>query len=394
MTKTVVGLTLIGIVAALLVQFRAIIGPLILAFILTYLLYPVAAFLSRVTRLSWRASVSLIYLVVIILYLGLITAAGVTIVQQLQSLYTFVNKRVTELPDLAKTLSTQVYQFGPFQFSLAQFDLEALFRQLLASLQPLLGRMGTLLSGLATSVAVTLGWSFFVLIISYFILADANRLSGQVISIDIPGYEYDIRRLSLELRKIWNAYLRGQLIIILLVILAYSILMFILGIRFAVGIAILAGLARFVPYVGPLITAIITFLVALFQEGNYFDLQSYQYAILVVAAAFILDQIFDNMVSPRILGDALGVHPAAVLIAAIVAASLIGVIGLVLAAPVLASLRLLIRYLIRKLFDLNPWPEPETREATYPLKIPWARWKRRVRTWVNYLRSHIRFYGK
>jgi predicted PurR-regulated permease PerM len=386
LTKTVVGLTLIGIVAALLVQFRAIIGPLILAFILTYLLYPVAASLSRLTRLSWRASVSLIYLLVIILYLGLITAAGVTIIQQLQSLYTFINQRLTDLPTLAKTLSTQVYQFGPFQFSLAQFDLEALIRQLLSTIQPLLGRMGALLSGLATSVAVTLGRSFFVLIISYFILADANRFSSQTISIEAPGYEYDIRRLSLELRKIWNAYLRGQLIIILLVILAYSVLMVILGVRFAVGIAILAGLARFVPYVGPLATAIVTFLVALFQGGNYFGLQPYQYAILVVAAAFILDQVFDNMVSPRILGDALGVHPAAVLIGAIVAANLIGVIGLVLAAPVLASLRLLLRYLIRKMFDLNPWPEAETRGEAYPLDIPWKRWMRRLKLWVNRMR--------
>jgi predicted PurR-regulated permease PerM len=381
MTKMVIGLTVIAIFAALVVQFRSIIGPLLLAFILTYLLYPVTALLSRVSRLSWRASVNLIYLLVIVLYLGSITLAGLTVVQQLQSLINFVRGAVTDLPNLAQNLSTQVYLFGPFQFSLGQFDLETLSRQLISIVQPLLGRMGGLISGLAASAAVTLGWSFFVLLISYFILADAGRFPDQMLNVEIPGYEEDIRRLGHELRKIWNAYLRGQLLIILLVILLVTALMLILGVRFAVGIAILAGLARFVPYVGPLTTTIVTFLVALFQGENYFGLVPYQYAILVVVSAFVLDQIFDNLVSPRLLGQALGVHPAGVLIAAIIAANLIGIIGLVLAAPVLATLGLLGRYIARKMLDLDPWPEPEARPPTGFQEIPWSRWLKRVRAW-------------
>jgi predicted PurR-regulated permease PerM len=57
----VVGITFIAIIAAMVIQFRGIIGPLLLAFILTYLLYPVAEFLSRISRISWRASVNLIF---------------------------------------------------------------------------------------------------------------------------------------------------------------------------------------------------------------------------------------------------------------------------------------------------------------------------------------------
>lgn len=381
MTKMVVGLTFIGIVAALVVQFRGIIGPLLLAFILTYLLYPVAGSLSRISHLSWRASVNLIFLLVVVIYLGMITLTGLTVVQQLQSLINFVRTAVTDLPTLAENLSTQVYQFGPFQFSLAQFDLEEISRQLISIIQPLLGRMGSLISSFAASAASVLGWSFFVLLVSYFILADAGRVPDQLVHIEIPGYDADVRRLSLELRRIWNAYLRGQLIIILMVIIAYTILMLILGVHFAIGIAILSGLARFVPYVGPLTTAVVTFLVALFQGENYFGLLPYQYAILVVVAAFVLDQIFDNMVSPRMLGEALGIHPAAVLVAAIIAANLLGIIGLVLTAPVLATLRLMTRYLARKMFDLDPWPEHPPRPAATPYELPLARWLKRLRAW-------------
>jgi predicted PurR-regulated permease PerM len=365
------------------IQFRAIIGPLLLAFILTYLLYPVASLLSRVSRLSWRASVGLIFLLAVVIYLGLITLLGLTVVQQITSLVNIVRGAVTDLPALAEDLSTQVYQIGPFQINLAQFDLATLSRQVLSTIQPLLGRLGTLVSTFAASAASTLGWSFFVLLISYFILADASRFPDELVHVEIPGYDEDIRRLGLELRKIWNAYLRGQLIIILLVVIAYTILMVILGVKFAIGIAILSGLARFVPYVGPLTTAVVTFLVALFQGDNYFGLLPYQYAILVVVAAFVLDQVFDNMVSPRMLGEALGVHPAAVLIAAIIAANLIGIIGLVLAAPVLATMRLMSRYIARKMFDQDPWPEPPPRPEAIQIEAPLLRLARRLRAWVR-----------
>lgn len=106
LTKLVVGLTFIAIIAALLVQFRSIVGPILLAFILAYLLYPVAAMLSKVSRLSWRASVNLIFLLVVVIYLGLITLTGFTVVQQLQSLIDFVRRAVTDLPSLAERLST------------------------------------------------------------------------------------------------------------------------------------------------------------------------------------------------------------------------------------------------------------------------------------------------
>jgi len=380
-TKMVVGLTFIAVIAALVIQFRGIIGPLLLAFILTFLLHPVAGALSRVSHLSWRASVNLIFLLVVVIYLGTITLTGLTVVQQLQSLINFVRNAVTDLPNLAENLSTQVYKIGPFEFSLAQFDLEALSQQLISIVQPLLGRMGSLISSFATSAASVLAWSMFVLLITYFILADAGGLQGRLVRIEIPGYEADIRRLILELRRIWNAYLRGQLIIILLVIIAYTILMLILGVHFALGIAILSGLARFVPYVGPLTTAVVTFLVALFQGDNYFGLLPYQYAILVVALAFTLDQVFDNIVQPRILGEALGIHPAAVLVAAIIAANLLGIIGLVLTAPVLATLRLLTLYLARKLFDLDIWPEPVSRPVVTSYELPLVRWLRRLRAW-------------
>ncbi|MFZ5810113.1 MAG: AI-2E family transporter [Chloroflexota bacterium] len=384
-TKLVVGLSFVALLAALLIKFRNLIGPVVLAFILSYLFYPLVSWLSKTLKISWRTAVSFIYLVVFVLVAGFFTLTGLAIVQQLQSLLGFIQNNVKNLPDLVAQYSQQSYEFGPFRFNLAQYDLQALTSQLLSSIQPLLGRAGSLISSLAASAAVTVGWGLFVLIISYFLLADAGRVSGELVHIDIPGYQGDVERLGKELRNIWNAFLRGQLLIIGMVILVYSILMAILGVRFAIGIAILAGVGRLVPYIGPLALWITTILVTYFQGSNYFGLEPLQYALLVVALAFITDQIFDNIINPRFMGQALGVHPAAVLIAAIIAANLIGLIGLILAAPSVATLKLLGSYIFRKMLDLDPWPAIETQ-----LVVPRPTWQEQWQKYRTFLRNRLR----
>jgi predicted PurR-regulated permease PerM len=207
------------------------------------------------------------------------------------------------------------------------------------------------------------------LIISYFILADTGKVPNILNYIDIPGYSQDIQKMSKALGRSWNAFLRGQLTIVILVIISYSILLSILGVRYGIAIAILAGLARFVPYVGPLITYIVMGLVTLFQGGNYFNLQPIYYTALCIGLSILLDQIYDNLVSPRIMGRSLGVHPAAVLVVALIAANLIGIIGLVLAAPALATATIIGRYTINKMLDRDPWTG--YKEESEPMGFHW-----------------------
>ncbi|HNT24300.1 MAG TPA: AI-2E family transporter [Anaerolineales bacterium] len=379
--KLVVGLTIAGMFAVLLITFRNIIGPLLLAFIVAYLIHPIALRLSGLPHLSWRAAVNLIYIILILLILGASTLTGLAVVQQTQSLIRALDRILTDLPSLLDQLSTQSLIIGPFQLHFSQFtDLGTIGDELISNLQGLVGRAGSLVGTFASGAASTLAWGLFILVVSYFILADAGKVPDAITFVDLPGYAEDIRRMSRELGRIWNAYLRGQIIVIIVVIIAFTVLLSILGVRFAFALALLAGVARLVPYVGPWVNWIIMALVAFFQPSNYFGLEPWQYTVLVLALSIILDQIFDNIISPRILGSSLGVHPAAVLVVAIISANLIGLVGLVLAAPVLASLKLIGRYVMRKMFDLNPWPEPEG--VLKPFEIPWVgRIIRRLRAW-------------
>ncbi len=371
-TKTVVGLAVIAMIAALVVYFRNIVGPLLLAFIIAFLLHPLCGGLHKTFKLSWRMSVNIIYLVLILILISLIALSGFAIIQQAQSLVNSVDNFIQTLPELVRDLATRTYSLGPYTFTFSKADLESLTNQLLGTVRPLIGQAGTLLGKFAASAATSLAWVLFSLVISYFLLSESGQWRESLIYFEIPGYNADVQILIQKLSATWDAFLRGQLLISLMVIASYYLMLTMLGTRLTLVIALMAGLARFLPYIGPLITWTVTGIVAFLQVGNYFGLESVTYTILVLGCCVLLDQVYDNLVVPRVIGRTLGLHPAGVLIAALIAARLIGLIGLVLAAPVLATIMLGGRYIGRKMFDLPPWPPEQEREINPP-QMPWTR---------------------
>lgn len=379
--KLLAGLVMVTLIAAVLVRFNYLIGPLLLAFILSYLLHPLASRLSKAAKLSWRSSVNLIFAAFVVLIVWLSFLAGSAAINQLRTLITSAQTFVAGLPEFAGQLGTQAVQVGPFQIDFAELervlqqefnlDFTSLSQQLISALQPLLGQAGSLIGVVATSAFGTIAQSFFVFIIAYFLLVDSKNVPSALEQLSVPGHDADIGRLGRELSNIWDAFLRGQLVIISMIVITYFLLMSVLGVHNAIALALLTGLAKFVPYVGPLVAGTTAALVAYFQGGNYLGIEPFAYALIVVGGTLVLDQIFDNFVTPRIYGKALGVHPAAVLIAALIAASILGFVGLLLAAPVLASLQLFGTYAIRKMLDLDPWPSPETKPRV--IEVPLAR---------------------
>jgi predicted PurR-regulated permease PerM len=223
----------------------------------------------------------------------------------------------------------------------------------------------------------------FVMLISYFILSESGGLRAGILPLDIPGYSSDIKRMGKELGRIWNAFLRGQIIVIGIATVIYSIVLSIFGIRYALGLAVLAGAARFLPYVGPAINWTILALVAFFQVDKPLGLSPLAYTLIVLGIAWTIDGILDNLVSPRIMADSLEVHPAAVLVAAIVALDLLGILGVIIAAPILATLQLVAGYMLRKMFDLDPWAGLKETNTPPPLR-------QQIRDWQASLRKKLK----
>jgi len=383
-TKLVVGLTIVAVLAAVVLYYRSIVSSLIFAIILSYLLRPIIVFLTDKTFLSWRLSTTLVFVVLLILLLGGMTGAGFAIAQQLTSLVRLLQGVIADLPQIAEDLSNFLAQFG---YLGEVINLPDLANRILETLQPLLGQAGSLVGSLATGAAVSIGKIFIVLFVSYFLISETRKV--RLIDPEkFPDFEYDIRRMSRQLRHIWDTFFRGQIIIFMLVFVVYFFVLSILGVRYAIILGAMAGFAVFVPYVGLWLTVIVMALVTLLQPSNYFGLVAWQYSALVVGIALALNFIFDNYITPRFYGSTLDIHPAAVLISALVAANLFGLLGIFLAAPSFATLKLLGTYIMRKMFDLDPWPYPE--EEFEPIEYPWYRWGRNIVQWVREKISQLR----
>ena len=383
-TKLVIGLTIVAILAGIFIYYRSVVSLLILSFIITYLFRPVVIYVTDRTKMSWRLSATLLFVLMIILLIGLLTGAGLAIAQQVASLVRVLQEFAENLPEFADEITVYLGQFGAVG---ELINLNDLANRALEIVQPLLGQAGSIVGSIATGAAVSIGRIFFVVFVAYFILAESQQVGKTPID-QIPQYDYDVRRMSRQLRIIWDSFFRGQIIIFMMIFVVYLIVLSSLGVRNSIALAAMTGLAVFVPYVGIWVTSSVLFVVTFFQPANYFGLFPWQYAAMVLAIALVINFTFDNYITPRFLGRTLDIHPAAVLVSALVMASLLGIVGIFLAAPVVATLKLLGIYVFKKMFDLEPWPDPEV--DLHLIEYPWYRWSRQLAEWLKTVWARVR----
>ncbi|HWQ46406.1 MAG TPA: AI-2E family transporter [Longilinea sp.] len=384
-TKAIVAVLLITIAAAFLVKFKYLVGPLLMAVIFSYLIHPVVERFQRKLRGSWKLSVNLIFLVIILIVIGLLTWGGITLIEQVQNLINFLQQAVQDLPNFIETTASTPIVIGPYTFNWPDLDVSSLTDQILSWVSPVLSQLGSVVGTIASGAAEIVGWSFFTIVIAYFILSETAGERAKVLNIQIPGYREDQQRMGRYLSNIWNAFLRGQVIIFLAVVLIYTIFLGSVGISFFFGLALLAGLARFVPYVGAWITWITYGLVAYFQGTTIFGLTPFGYVILVVAMALVIDMMIDNMLVPKLMGAALRLHPALVMVSALVGLNLFGLMGMILSAPTVATAKLIMDYAIRKMTDQDPWEGVQ--EGMVQQNMP--AWLARLGRFLNRIRKSV-----
>jgi predicted PurR-regulated permease PerM len=388
-TKLVVALVFIALFAVIVRRFADLLAPVVVAVMVAYVLNPPVTYLADQLKVSRGLAVALIYVALILLLVGGSTALGIAIQRQIVAIDDSLDLQqiLADLPEqLDRVLHGRIIA-GPFTvilddttqpattpivIDLSAYDLEPLYQQAVAAIQPLLSQGGRIVGDFASAAASTLGWALFILVITFYMLVDAPRIAQSIQAAAFPGYEHDLRRILEELGHIWNAFLRGQLLLALVIFAITTLAMVVLGLRNALVVGLIAGLLEFVPIIGPFIAGAIGVAIALFQPENPLGMSTLGYATVILIVFLVIQQVENNVLVPRILGDSLNLHPLAILLAAVMGASLAGVLGLLLAAPVLATIRLLGNYAYRKFFDLDPWPErapPKPRQG-FRLRLP------------------------
>lgn len=357
------------LLVAFLVRFRSFIGTLIVSLIIYFLITPLVRTLVRRARLSWMAATNISFLFLLMVIIVVFTAAGLAVAQQFQSLFNVTQNYFTDLPIQLEEIFENDVVVGPWILDFSRFDVVTLLEQAAGFIDLAFSSASSVFFSVSTIAVETVIGIIVALVISYFLTLDDRVFRNAVDGFAFPGYEYDISRLRTALIRLWNSFLGGQLLVVLVTGILTWILISAAGLRFSLGVGVLGGLGRFVPIFGPWVAGIVAAVVALVQPSNWLGLTPVAYAVLVGIIILVLNQSIDYFVIPRIMGSSLNISPAIVLIATLLGAILAGVLGLLLAAPVVASMALLGRYIMRKMRDQSPWDPPidAVREVRTPV---------------------------
>jgi predicted PurR-regulated permease PerM/ribosomal protein S18 acetylase RimI-like enzyme len=356
-TKLVVMLGILAVIGFLFGRFQVLIMPLIMSVILAYLLNPIVTVMTRTLRLSRTLAVLILDGVLILLLVGLISGAGLLLQQQMSGVLATVLAFINSIPAWLDSVSANPVTIGPFTFSLATIDATLLQDVLLPTARDWVSQITGWMTGAASGIATFVGLSAFAFIVAFYLLHDMDAMQKGFIRLVPQEYKKDARRLLVELSPIWNAFLRGQLLLSLIMGIAVGSAMAILGLRYSLILGLMAGLAEFVPVLGANVLSVTVILVAMFQPSNWLGLTPTAFALVAWLTGGVLQQLEANFLIPRIMGSQLKMHPAILIVGALVGFSLMGLPGLLLSAPILATARLFGRYMYAKLFNLPPWPD-------------------------------------
>ncbi|MFZ4814408.1 MAG: AI-2E family transporter [Phototrophicaceae bacterium] len=385
--KRIIGVIAFVIIALLIWQFRGVLPLVFTAIVLAYLLNPVANFIQRRFfdgRMRGLAVVFTFLGFVLLLILAILFVVP-ALVEQIQAvisgipnfLRTLQETILTQLQNQIDLTGTPLERFLPEPTTVAQligvqlnegetlevfdllvsqvsnFDAVAIAQQLGSSITSLGGSAFSVLGG---ALSFTLNF-IFLLTMTFYLMGDGTTLVNAIERGMPEGYQSDFRRLLRELGNVWNAYLRGQLVLALIMGSLMFLLASILGIPNAIFLGIFAGLMEFIPNVGPTLAMVPAAGVALFAESATIPgLSGFFLAISVVIGWTILQQIEAAVLVPRIVGDSLNLHPFVVMVAVLAGLSIGGIFAVLIAAPLVASLRLIAQYIYGKLFDRELFP--------------------------------------
>lgn len=362
--KLIIALLMIVGFFAVFFYYKEYVGLVLISFLIAFLFRPLIQWLSEKAKLGWKLAAGLVFALFLLLIIGAIAGGGSFIFNQSQNIFNLIKSNLGGFNELVAKWAGQSVYIGPFKLRIPDINAELISTELLTRLQPILGSAGTAVTKTVGFVGSTLFKLLIVYILSIFLVGDGKPRPSPSETLVASGYAYDLRRFSLEINRIFNAFIRGQFSVIAFTIAIYSLILAVLGFPYFLSLALVAGIGRLVPYLGAWITWITFGSAALMLRPTPFGLQPLTYMIIVVAIGLIVDQFIDNGLQPRVMGNALSVHPAAIMISALISAQLFGLLGLILNAPILGTVKLGGHYIIRKLMDKNPWEGMEYLDRT------------------------------
>jgi len=308
---------------------------LMAAFFLAYILDPVV---RRLESLGLPRSLAGggILIGALALLVGLFLVLIPAIVAEIASFAKEAPRYISELRDLAFQIMERFQIHVPQDWDTITPALIERARQLIPELADPAARIVSSIFKSTLHVLAVMLQILLVPVIAYYLLASFEGIKQGIVDL-IPAYmrEPVLQKLR-EIDNVLSAFVRGQLTIACLLALLYSLGFLIIGIDLALVLGIISGLLWIIPYLGTMVALITGTTMALIKYG---DLVHVGYVLAWIATVQVLE---GYVLTPRIVGQAIGLHPVVYILAVIVGANLFGFVGLLVAIPVTAVLKVLL----------------------------------------------------
>ncbi len=347
-TKIFVIIVLIILVGLSLYFFRVIFLPLIIGGLIAYIISPLVRRSHEKLRLPYGLATGLTYLIVLAVAVPAIIALSPYVVQWATSLQDELIRLIEGIQSLS----------GDETISLLNFEINTsqIIDEAAQELTGVISRLATESIGIVFSAAETILMIVFTLIIGFYLTRDADLFMDWFKGLVPEHLGEDLSKLLAVIDRIWRAFFQGQIALVIFDSLILTGIAFALGLPQPVLMGVFGGLLEFLPTIGHTIWLITAALLALIEGSTYLPVSNVLFMIIVIVAQIIYTQFDLNVFIPRIIGRQVNLHPMVIIIGIIIGATVGGVLGVVLAAPTIASLRILGRYIYARLLDLDPFP--------------------------------------
>jgi len=349
---------IVALVALFLVSFyflRSIYIPIFIAYFFAFLLNPVVRWFEK----RGFGRVGPIFLMLVLLF---VLIAGFT-VMMVPRIYVQLRELFARLPQLMDFLSLRL---GPVSIKYLQYDVFTQWKEVLPTMVPevahfpAVGILESVLSGTARALGAVLT-VLMIPILTFYMLKDYYVLNEQLMLMVPRRYVSDVREVMHRLSLVLGGLIRGQFLICALLAAYYSISFTFLGLDMALLLGLLSGFLNLVPFVGSLASLALTLFISVLSGGQLTQCMG-------ILGVFLVANLIDNTVlTPRIVGKKMGISPLTIILALLAGAELLGFLGILLALPIMAMVKVLGGYLTERYFESSYYREESKLEGKQSL---------------------------
>lgn len=335
-------LTCIGMLALFVFLFNDVLAPFVIGIAVAYLLNPLVISLERL-GLTRTLATLLILAVFVLLVFGMLLLVVPPLYRELAQL-------AASLPEYFQTLGERLQ---PYLNSVeAEVDRANLDQSIQDAVQNNLSNaftlsssvLGSLLSG-GRALAGFLSLLFITPLVAFFMMREWASITAAVDDL-IPRHNHDkIKELLGRIDGKIAGFIRGQLLVALSLGLLYALALSIAGLEYGILVGLLSGLLSIIPLFGSIVGLVTSVVLAWLQSSDLLF-------VAIVAFIFVVGQLLEgNVISPKLLGGSVGLHPLWILFSIMAGASLFGIVGMMISVPVAATVGVLLQFAIERYQD-------------------------------------------